>query len=286
MKTEIEHAADRVAARREIITQAGPVDLEQALERLQSLAGEDQGRFAKWLELEKKSLRCEKHGVAMPLDVAATRHQFETVLKLEAVYRPCPECMEIDQATWLRNAGVPEDLLYASLDNWKVRTPDDQIILGHVRTFARGHKGFLILLGNIGNGKSHLAVAVMRARRCGIFRGIDELMLQVSNRYDNSKAVDIISKACRSRLLVLDDMGVGTGRRDEWPTIHHILACRHANYLPTVLTSNLPAPAFKELLGDRLGDRLKQSAFQVLTLKGDSMRSQRRGTHEAKSSER
>jgi DNA replication protein DnaC len=71
-------------------------------------------------------------------------------------------------------------------------------------------------------------------------------------------------------LLVLDELGVSTGGRDEFPALYEVLNHRHGEELPTVLTTNVPIEQFVEAFGDRIADRLATARF--CQLKGESWR--------------
>ena len=189
-----------------------------------------------------------------------------------ATYAPCPLC---EQERLLRQ-GVPPALVHATFDNWAPRTPTEREHLAVVQEFARVRRGFLFLLGPVGIGKSHLAVAVVRAFSSALFVRQAQLLRQLRQHYHDNAVANPITSAQKARLLVLDELGVSSGGRDEVPMMDEILAWRYEQQLPTVITSNLTWEEISTALGDRLSDRLNESCFRVLVFAGGSHRAKRR----------
>lgn len=244
-------------------------------------------RRERYLELLKgwpPTAVCKRHpNAVVPLN------EKESESLLTPTYGPCPGCeMDLENLR-LHEAGVPSNLLHATLDNWFPDDAQETHILATAKEFAARKRGFLIMLGNVGTGKTHLAVGVMRCVRKPVMFTQSGLLRALRLTYGNSGASDPV-EACRNAdLCVLDELGVSVGGKDEYPMLHEILAYRHAEFLPTVVTSNLATDELRRTLGDRLTDRLREAAFKVLTFGGQSRRSRLRdqylahspGTHDA-----
>lgn len=192
------------------------------------------------------------------------------------VYHACPECTreaKLSKAeAWLHSMGVPAILSHAEFAHFRIENPEDIANLADARRFAKKAKGFLLMVGALGDGKSLLAAATLRALGGGLFITHNELLIAQRRSYDDPKAVDVIQKAQRARCLVLDDLGLSMGGRDELPMLQAILDYRHGDRLPTVITSNLQLEEIYGLLGPRLTDRLKQATYRVLRFSGPSSR--------------
>lgn len=148
-----------------------------------------------------------------------------------------------------------------------------------VKSFCKIRRGFLILLGRFGTGKSHLATAALRYFGRGWFTKQSSLLFALRATYHDKAAFNPIERAQAARLFILDDIGSSAGGRDEQPMIHEILDYRHGERLPTILTSNLSYEKPTSVLGERLGDRLKESTFRVLVFNGSSHRTQARQSY-------
>lgn len=225
-------------------------------------------------------LACELHQQRLALDPAASiRASYAHGGQMQAVYQQCKQCAEDERTRQrsdaLREAGVFDgNLLHATLDNFVCRTDTDRSNLESARAFVARGKGFLLLLGTMGTGKSHLAVAIMRAMSCRArFTTQAALLRRLRETYRDAKAEDVVETCKRVRLLVLDELGVSGGGKDELPMLHEILSTRHGERKPTVLTSNLAGEdELQEVLGERMNDRLRQSGFAKLYFRGESLR--------------
>jgi DNA replication protein DnaC len=171
------------------------------------------------------------------------------------------ECAVVTRARSLQeNASIPPNYLAASLDNFVI--PQDNpvarqglgTVLMQVRSFVRefpaGEKAGLLLVGESGTGKTHLAVAAMKAlldrgHEC-VFFDYQNLLDRIRSGYDAaSGAAD--REAYRSVLdvevLLLDDLGAH--RVTDWveDTVTAIITSRCNQRKPLIATTNLPDEA-------------------------------------------
>jgi DNA replication protein DnaC len=231
----------------------------------------------RFIAAQPQEIFCKNHPhVARPISLERTRRaSAENHGELTARYEPCPLCAEERAEAEIRERlhrqGVPENLLNATLGNW---TPDAANAghLGRVREFITRKRGFLILLGDVGTGKTHLAVGVMRHFQNAFFVKQNTLLRKLRETYRDRAAVDPVAQCQDTGLLVLDEMGLSSGGRDELPLLHEVLDYRHCERKPTILTGNLNWQGLTAIIGQRLSDRLKESAFRVLVFKGESKR--------------
>lgn len=220
---------------------------------------------------------CPNGGPDHPLDFEATVRASwgREAGHVELVFVMCAKC-QLQQLTqtdlWLHRAGVPKLLVKASFENWKARTADDHLVLFRCRDFVQRGKGFLILQGAVGLGKTHLATSILRAMSRGKMITQNRFLLALRETYRNDKAPNPIEQCREARLLVLDELGLSLGGRDEFPALYEVLNCRHGEELPTVITTNVPVEEFVETFGDRIADRLATATF--CELKGESWRKQ------------
>jgi DNA replication protein DnaC len=241
--------------------------------RIAELLGPDE---AKW---QRTCPVCE--AAIQKLYLTGTGQTMETGFAL--VWDECREC-------WMRErltaAGVPLNLVAASFDNWRVEHPDDQRVLAKAREFAQGSNavGFLMLESpEYGNGKTHLAVAILRHRIGAGSNGRmwtqAEFLRGIRRRYDDRHAPDVVDQAKATPLLILDDIGISVGGKDELPTLHEVLAYRYGEKRRTVLTMNIPPSEFRDVFGPRMASRLREATFAWNTIKGGSQRAGNRGNY-------
>lgn len=173
--------------------------------------------------------------------------------------------------------GVPDRLAGCAFSNWEVETAQDRDNLEQCAAFAgkpeaRGRRNVLLMLGVRGRGKSHLAVSILRVIGAGWFTTWAGMLYQMRRRYDDKTVPDPVARALSARCLVLDELGVSPGARDELATLHMILDHRYGAGSPTVITANLDDAGARELIGERMVDRLRDGLFARLKFSGRSRR--------------
>ncbi len=194
----------------------------------------------------------------------------------EAGYVPCPKCLEAQQVEKLQAYGLPANLTHATFENW---IADDQSETEHLevlKSFCKIQRGFLILIGGYGTGKSHLAAAALRTIGKGWFVKQSSLLVALRQTYRDKAAFDPIDRAQSARLFVLDDVGLSAGGRDELPLLHEILDYRHSERMATIITSNFEWESISNVIGERMADRMRESAFRLLKFTGTSHRREAR----------
>ncbi len=121
----------------------------------------------------------------------------------------------------------------------------------------------IYLCGDVGSGKTHLAVAVMnelitRKRVPGLFVTVPELLDNLRGAYKNpGQDIDEWMAAVKNaELLVLDDLG--SERVTEWvrERIFVIVNHRYREALPTLFTSNIGPEELPAQLGERTASRI------------------------------
>jgi len=249
--------------------------------RMTEVAKERDADFNAFLVTQQEARPCARHQDQMlKIDAGASRRASMDGDAYAAIYATCPRCQQerkaIDEAEHLHNCGVPKNLLHCAFENWTPRTDADAEHLQAVMAFVEKRAGFLIMLGNVGTGKTHLSVAAMRSFRSALLVKQSSLLRKLRDTYGDRQATDPIDLCQDVGLLVLDEMGVSAGGREELPMIHEILDHRHGERKPTILTSNLGWEELKSVIGDRMADRIRESAFAVLNFAGSSRRMEAR----------
>lgn len=145
----------------------------------------------------------------------------------------------------------------------------------------QGGNRWLVLVGDIGVGKSGIAASLlldwMRSGQSGLYLVTPTFLSRLRATYrESGDAVDeltVLASVISVPLLVLDD--VGTARLSEWgqEKLYTVINERAAAGRRTILTSNLLASdgALEAHIGPRTWDRIRGNA-DVLELKGESLR--------------
>jgi DNA replication protein DnaC len=169
---------------------------------------------------------------------------------------PCP-CAGEARAEALKDAsGIPPNYVRASLDNFQI--PQDNpiartglgTVLMQVRSFVREFPALerpgLLLVGDTGTGKTHLAVAALKAviekGRQGLFFDYQNLLDRIRSSYDKASGSadrEAYRSAMDVEVLLLDDLG--SHRVTEWveDTITSIVTYRCNHRKPLIVTTNL-----------------------------------------------
>ena len=187
-----------------------------------------------------------------------------------------------ERAERFKNSGVPERYQLETFATYKRETDAQKKAAASVEQFLhaikRGEFKSLVLIGNAGTGKTHLACAII---------------LEYGGKY--TTAPDIVEELRRAKsftaheteeqivnyygglpLLVIDEIGRGFSATDEKYTLYQILNARYNTRKPTVLISNFNKADFLQYVGVAAADRLVESA-DIVEIEGASYRRALRG---------
>lgn len=223
-----------------------------------------------WMATQPQQQPCSKHPDQMASLVDARKRDDGW----QPIYAPCVKCeletKEQDRRERLRFCGAPADLLHATVDNW-VPPRGCEHYPKTIADFARTARGFLILTGTNGNGKTHLAVAAMRLVRGAIFVKQREMLRALRRTYDPPpQARDPIPVCQKAAWLMLDELVIPESK-DEAQMLDAVIDYRYCELLPTIVTTNLSWNTLRDGLGERLADRLRECA-EILSFTAESHR--------------
>jgi DNA replication protein DnaC len=130
----------------------------------------------------------------------------------------------------------------------------------------------LLLIGSHGVGKTHLAVAILKAvirtkHARAYFYETGELLKLVRDTYaSDTNEMDVLRPVLEADLLVLDDLGVE--KTSEWvqEMIGHVVNIRYSERRPTIFTTNLidtDDPLHPKSFMYRLGPRTRSRLFEM-----------------------
>ncbi|MBZ5605947.1 MAG: ATP-binding protein [Acidobacteriia bacterium] len=207
------------------------------------------------------------------------------------------ECASVGRSDGLlEKSRIPANYELASLDNFVL--PQDNptarsglgIALRQATGFARDFPAVtppgLLLLGEPGTGKTHLAIGVMKAliekgHEC-IFFDYQNLLDRIRSGYDKLSGTadrEAYATALDADVLVLDDLGAH--RVTDWveDTVTAIITYRCNNRKPLITTTNLPdqdvtgksveytgaggVAVYKKTLAEAIGMRARSRLFEM-----------------------
>lgn len=125
----------------------------------------------------------------------------------------------------------------------------------------------LLLFGNYGTGKTHLAYSILkeldRQGLPGYYITIPDLFDRISDRVNRIDVAETLGKLCMVSCLVLDEIGVQSGDADEKKRLYQIIDGRIKNGRPTILVTNLDRSELVNLLTERVVSRVIQSSYKL-----------------------
>ena len=176
-----------------------------------------------------------------------------------------------------QKSGVPERYSKESLDTYQItnemQTTAAKAATNFLHAAKCGEFKSLVMLGNAGTGKTHLACGIIREAG-GKYRTAPEIVEEMRRAKSFTAAeteAEIIDYYGRVKLLVIDEIGRGISATDEKYVIYQLVNARYNTRKPTVLISNLGKSDFLQYIGVAAADRLVESA-EICELKGESYR--------------
>jgi len=207
---------------------------------------------------------------------------------------PCRCAAEARAGALQEGSGIPPNYVRATLDNFQI--PQDNpiartglgTVLMQVRSFVRefpsAERPGLLLAGDTGTGKTHLAVAALKAiidkGHEGVFFDYQNLLDQIRSSYDKtsgSSDKEAFRSVMEAEVLLLDDLG--SHRVTEWveDTVTSIVTHRCNHKKPLIATTNLSpddtgsisyttpggSDVHKKSLREAIGERARSRLFEM-----------------------
>jgi len=211
--------------------------------------------------------------------------------------------------TLLAAARIPKRYEHCELSNFEFEGPHLRLAPARMAAcrFVEEYpvnKTGLLLVGNAGRGKTHLAVGIAKAliREKGVeclFYDYAELLKQIQDSYNpavQTTELDLLRPLFKAEVLVLDDLGSVRPTEWRWDTVRLILNTRYNDSLTTIITTNFAdepaagvddpdatrasvsfaaarAAARDDTLGDRIGERMRSRLHEmcrIVRLEGEN----------------
>lgn len=194
-------------------------------------------------------------------------------VKCECLIKYETAAAEIENAKRMDRANIP--LLFAdrTFDSYRPQNKSQAYAVDNCRKAAESNQG-VFLCGEVGTGKTHLAVAMLKVSlnrgRWGLFIRVVDFLNRL--RPPNNDYA-LLEKARECDFLVLDDLGMQKDSGWTYEKITDVIDYRNANLLPMAITSNLTLENMAEigLEYQRITSRIEESC-QLIRLQGENYR--------------
>jgi DNA replication protein DnaC len=221
----------------------------------------------------------------------------------ERYAQPCECRLQVQAARMLKRAAIPKRYEHCTLDSYEpgYGEADQSLAAAYMmaRNFVTGYpvttegRG-LLLTGDLGIGKTHLAVGILQALILekgvrGLFCDYRDLLKRIQESYNPSVStteLQILAPVFEAEVLVLDELGAQKPTDWVWDTVALILNTRYNDKRTTLITTNYPnAPAalarnaakspHEESLGDRITERMRSRLAEMcveVEMRGNDLR--------------
>lgn len=241
-------------------------------------------------ELGSETRTCEAHGEYLATGI---RHNIGKLTR--EVWSKCPTCVEemaldaelrrinAEQAEkrasvegLLELTAIPPRFIGRTFDNYRAEQGTKafnvrDICQTYAKEFDRNLKtgASLVLSGNPGTGKSHLAAAILQGilpKHVGAYVTLMDLIRKLRDTWRRDSEMSesqLLAKLQEIPLLVIDEVGVQYGTDGERAILFDVMDRRYREVKPTILMTNLGKEDFRAAVGDRVFDRLTEVARWV-----------------------
>jgi DNA replication protein DnaC len=191
--------------------------------------------------------------------------------------RPCVCDERRKRARLLEIARIPKRYEHCTLDSFELWDPDDPTLtaaLRRVRDFTDAYPHVdrgLLLMGGVGTGKTHLAIAVLkeliqRYGAHGRFVDLPTLVQEIQMTFDGpGNARELLAPLIGAKLLVVDELGAG--RPSQWALdiLYYLVNTRYLEQRLTLFTTNFTdfPRAGEESFSDRVSARIRSRLFEM-----------------------
>lgn len=194
----------------------------------------------------------------------------------------CPQCDEeikkIRQTERIKKSNIPKRFMEKTFENYVIENEKQRDAINTIKLFLKNSKSpGLILLGNKGTGKNHLAAAAAKeyCKQGPIyFTELIKLIRTIKSSWNSESEIsetEIMRKIRNYKLLIIDEMSVNFGSDTEKLFIREIINDRYNDLRPTILIGNLTINELEKTIGEPAVDRFKEGG-QLIVFDWESYR--------------
>jgi len=201
----------------------------------------------------------------------------------------CPACEKQAKVRQLmERAAISPRFEFCEFSNFRAEKPEQQVALATCKEYAANFKNYLlsgvclILRGNPGTGKNHLATAISKSVMQHGYSALNATAFEIIQRIratwsPTSAEMEewVIKEFSKIDLLVIDEVGRQYKSKDGSDSIEifNVIDARYRLVKPTVIISNQDREGLKTYLGEASFDRLRQGGGKLANFDWQSARS-------------
>lgn len=219
---------------------------------------------------EKCYEECPTHGPWLRSVYDSKHQQYCSVTPIG-----CPACHRDAQLrALLQRTAIPPRFAGCTFDTFTVELPEQQTALDACKSYGDDFKQMhdkgvcMVLRGNIGTGKNHLACAIARQVSTqgysSVLLTVPQIIQRIRATWDRDRQsienhTEIIERFADVNLLILDEVGRQYGKEAERINLFEVINARYLAMRPTIVISNLLPTEINDYLGSAAFDRLREN---------------------------
>ncbi|PID45058.1 MAG: hypothetical protein CSB47_10465 [Proteobacteria bacterium] len=194
----------------------------------------------------------------------------------------CPHCRNrLATIGALGEMNIPRRFVECSFDSYRASTEDQKKVLEKARDYAENFNRYLdagaclIMRGNPGTGKNHLATAIAKKLHSSRYSVVRVKASEYLDEYWARGFADRqgwLKKLSRVDLLIIDELGRSSESKAAIDAFFRIFDLRWEECKPTAVLTNLVTDDMKMVIGDAAYDRLRQGGGMLLNFDWGSLR--------------
>ena len=126
-----------------------------------------------------------------------------------------------------------------------------------LRKWVENPKGFLVMSGTNGTGKTFAANAILATQRESLSTTQAELNIEWKTHFDKwGTDAYLLDRYSQDKILLLDDLGTRTPTEAFMDFLYALIDRRYRLNYPTIITTNLIHKDLRERFGDAIASRI------------------------------
>lgn len=185
----------------------------------------------------------------------------------------CPQCaFEARFQRLFGRTAVPPRFAEKNFGNYEPKTDHQKVVFNALKEYGENIAEVvklgrsLMLTGNAGTGKTHLACSIIaeaiKQGYSALFTESSAFVRSIKDGWsERASEQEILDRYVNIDLLVIDEIGIGF--KGDQNLLFTLINERYKRVKPTILLSNLKPAELLEFLGERIVDRLRENGGKM-----------------------